>query len=1349
MRFIRPICYLVVLLLILFTFPVAHAQDAVYDGVLGAPKCSGSSSPCIAASALLISRDSMGGTQEPNQPNTLDGCTDGGTGNYGSEESVENITITDLDTSNFAGGDNVRVTVGYHAFESSGVGDYVSVWYTNSTSSITWQFIGTFALSDGSYATHDFDFVLDDVVGEHAVRAQIRYNGADSSCLLGAYDDNDDLVFQVDAGEVIPDTRINITGCTEISSNGSYKLNQILSGANISATPYSDLACLKITTSNVAISCEGYNISNNGTTGTTFGILINGTVDMQYNNITIENCPNISVYTYGVYSSFANVTLSNSTIFNNTYNMYLNASNTSASSYTLYNADLFDLIINNSGGSDQIVNISSMIFDNSAGGLVDYTTISLNDTVSSGSAYSLNWSAIPFTLPTNYNSFENKYLNLSTISGTVSIEQILWHWTNAETIGYTESQLQLYGYSASIWDQLNDSPDTTEHTLGLTDLVPGTVYGILESPTPSGCQLIDAPGIYTLNIDATGAPTDYDIFTASACIVIDSSDVELNCDGHSITGDDTGTYQTKVGIFAGDLASLQNITIRNCPNISSYTVGLYTYSINESSFSNITIYNTTGIVTYGAYLSVFSYSDVSNLTVYNTTGNGIDIYGSNVTFSDTLVYDSDAYGIYVNGFASNHTFSNATVHSSVAGIHTASYLTNISVAHLYNNTVDLELYGGTADVIIYLDNVVFDSASGTYVNYTNLSMSDTLPEDMMYGGERYTITHTTNSSTLPTDYSSFAQKFINITNTSRPVSIDSISWTWLESELTGYTEADFELWKYDASGWTLLNDTPDTTNNIITLSALVPSGEYAILLNDTASDSTYPTISLEYPENTTYSTNESLPLNYTVADETAIDSCWYSLDDGASVSLAGCTNTTFNVVAGGGWHNITVYVNDSANNTNSTIQYFSIDSTYPTISLEYPENTTYSTNSIALQYLVSDSNLDSCWYNLNGESNTTLAGCGNTTLTLANGGYSLTIYANDSANNTNSSSIHFTVNYSPTVDGQIETSDESSSKPEASLSWENICPDNELEVTIKRGSAISGATIKLILVDPYAGIIDTKLTDGTGKTLFALERSGTYRLIVSHSSYTFDNPYEFDYAMCRECIVDSECDAGFECVEGACSGTLIPDTVECILDSDCLSTETCTNSVCLPVQLGQCGYIANHSWYDYECCTNSQCNDGYKCVGHTCIPLEMENMTVKISFPTVLELNTSLEQILPAGTENITVRIWIDSEICSECVVGILTLNGREFSGITDTDGFISFHFAGDGIYKFILVDTEGGSTRESFLNISVESIPLVNPPTLEDEPKTWITISSYLGLGFILIILIILLIYWKNKKKK
>ena len=113
-----------------------------------------------------------------------------------------------------------------------------------------------------------------------------------------------------------------------------------------------------------------------------------------------------------------------------------------------------------------------------------------------------------------------------------------------------------------------------------------------------------------------------------------------------------------------------------------------------------------------------------------------------------------------------------------------------------------------------------------------------------------------------------------------------------------------------------------------------------------------------------------------------------------------------------GSHTLRVYANDTFGNLNYTAITFSIltDEIFPLISIIHPQNTSYNTASLQINFSVSDTNLNSCWYTDNsGQANTTLSNCQNTSYTASQGSTILKIYANDSAGNTNSSSVTFFV----------------------------------------------------------------------------------------------------------------------------------------------------------------------------------------------------------------------------------------------------------------------------------------------------------------------------------------------------
>ena len=171
-------------------------QTALYDSVLGAPKCALPGSSCTSTS-LLDGRGTVG--PELNQPNTVDACVDGTSGTYHADESNDRIVVSTLDGYDFAEGATVRIDATVWAW-STGSSDHLDLYYAANANSPTWTFITSLVPPAGGAQTLSATYTLP-AGSLQAVRANFRYSGtASSSCSGGSYDDADDLVFAVNSG---------------------------------------------------------------------------------------------------------------------------------------------------------------------------------------------------------------------------------------------------------------------------------------------------------------------------------------------------------------------------------------------------------------------------------------------------------------------------------------------------------------------------------------------------------------------------------------------------------------------------------------------------------------------------------------------------------------------------------------------------------------------------------------------------------------------------------------------------------------------------------------------------------------------------------------------------------------------------------------------------------------------------------------------------------------------------------------------------------------------------------------------------------------------------------------------
>jgi len=154
-------------------------------------------------------------------------------------------------------------------------------------------------------------------------------------------------------------------------------------------------------------------------------------------------------------------------------------------------------------------------------------------------------------------------------------------------------------------------------------------------------------------------------------------------------------------------------------------------------------------------------------------------------------------------------------------------------------------------------------------------------------------------------------------------------------------------------------------------------------------------------------------VNYTASGVGALE-CWFSNDTFLiNTSLATCGTNVTDVVWSEGNHNVTVWINDSSSNMDTSRVSFTIDTTPPSLNIIFPtNNTNHSTNTLNINFTRSDTNLESCWFsNDTYLANTTLTSCTNisgaTEVTWSEGGHNVTIWVNDSAGNEVRDSVTF------------------------------------------------------------------------------------------------------------------------------------------------------------------------------------------------------------------------------------------------------------------------------------------------------------------------------------------------------
>jgi len=193
------------------------------------------------------------------------------------------------------------------------------------------------------------------------------------------------------------------------------------------------------------------------------------------------------------------------------------------------------------------------------------------------------------------------------------------------------------------------------------------------TPMPLSCPYtISSPGSYELTTDLNCVGSDG--------VTIATSNVTINCNGHTLTGDDYDCMMGYAGIRTPWGGPYSDITIRNC-SITNFCYGMQLQSISNGEVSSNTIYlnspwgtgissTSTGVVFYANNVSgsqngfYFDWSSGSNLLVNNIACNNggggwyNDFYlltsqaaNINSTCDPTGCYQNDVWGLCVPDFA--------------------------------------------------------------------------------------------------------------------------------------------------------------------------------------------------------------------------------------------------------------------------------------------------------------------------------------------------------------------------------------------------------------------------------------------------------------------------------------------------------------------------------------------------------------------------------------------------------------------------------------------------------------------------------------------------------------------------
>lgn len=171
-------------------------QTAIFDSNLRVPKCTSYVGASCTSGDIFMKAGNDETFYETGSANSLDGCNDGTSGVWKTDESIEQISVKSVNGNQLVEGTRVEISTTLYAYQD-GSDDTVDFYYSNSAdlTKPTWVYIDSM-IPRANKDTLTVQYTLP--TGElQAVRVNIRWRGTRSACPGGSYDDVDDLVFSV------------------------------------------------------------------------------------------------------------------------------------------------------------------------------------------------------------------------------------------------------------------------------------------------------------------------------------------------------------------------------------------------------------------------------------------------------------------------------------------------------------------------------------------------------------------------------------------------------------------------------------------------------------------------------------------------------------------------------------------------------------------------------------------------------------------------------------------------------------------------------------------------------------------------------------------------------------------------------------------------------------------------------------------------------------------------------------------------------------------------------------------------------------------------------------------------
>lgn len=303
------------------------------------------------------------------------------------------------------------------------------------------------------------------------------------------------------------------------------------------------------------------------------------------------------------------------------------------------------------------------------------------------------------------------------------------------------------------------------------------------------------------------------------CIITSSDSHDLNILSNTLLN------CTSAGIeISSPNSTIKNNTLNDIGNSFAYGISINYGTPNVSVLSN-RINRTKG---YG--ISIGSTTDLLNLSnniVIGSTYGGISADLTNASVQNNTIYDSLGIGFYsiradYTSFSNNRFYNNSNANFEI--IRSTQF--NSTNDYVANSTSDFYYSTNSFGSGTYnISRLFIDNPNRNSINSTIISINDSHPDSSF----TYTVSWAQQPSPFPGTNISFNGKVVKITDVSGSVNLDSVVFHWDDSELGSFDESKFILARYNGGIWNVMNDTPNTSENTLSLFGLNSFGYFAIM----------------------------------------------------------------------------------------------------------------------------------------------------------------------------------------------------------------------------------------------------------------------------------------------------------------------------------------------------------------------------------------------------------------------------------------------------------------------------------------------------------------------------------------